>query len=196
MHIIWQFLAHPDLSELERQPVSAGLENGPGKNDRRIEDRRVLTRETPGQPVPNGPFYRVAQAILAYDIFPSWLVHGVLRRTPLEAGDTFGMLFPIAPGVGAFFGGRVTRRFDGEHDGLWRAGFSLRTVVGHPMVGEETFYVEKDLASGTITAAIESWSRPSDWLPRLAVGPLRWMQTRACNAAFEHLRRIAQRTSH
>jgi uncharacterized protein (UPF0548 family) len=188
VQILWRVLGQrPDLGHWEKQPFAPGVEAGPGSSDRRDSYEREAGRESPGQPEPDGPYRRAAQAILAFRIFPSHLATGVLRREPVEVGDTVGICFHAAPGVDLFFAARVVRRFDEPADGIWRAGFTYRTLVGHPEVGEETFCVEKEEAIGRVVVALRSWSRPGIFLAR-ALAPLvrRW-QVKASAAAAEHL---------
>ena len=52
---------------------------------------------------------------------------------------------------------------DKRIDGVWHTGFKYRTLTGHPELGEETFSVEKDLATGSVVAALRSWSRAGGW---------------------------------
>src|SRR5205807_7251921 len=85
--------------------------------------------------------------------------------------------------------------FDGPAGGVWRAGFTFRTLRGHPELGEETFYVEKDAASGAVRVGLRSWSRPGLWLTRLMSPYTRWVQVRACHAALDHLEQTALRGS-
>ena len=113
---------------------------------------------------------------------------------PVEAGDTYGICYHFLSGVDLFFGGRVTDSFDGPADGVWRAGFTFRTLRGHVELGEETFFVEKD-ASGAVRVGLRSWSRPGLWLTRLAAPYTRWVQVRACQAALDHLERTAKGTA-
>ena len=40
-----------------------------------------------------------ARAILGYHCFPPWLIEPVLRRDPLELGDTVGIRFHAVPGL-------------------------------------------------------------------------------------------------
>ncbi len=179
MRILCRCLAQkPDLVELERRPLSPGVEQGPCVGDRHIRARRLVAHESSGPPCPDGPFFRIARAIFTYRIFPAWMVTGVLRRVPVQPGDTFGNLFHAFPGVDLFFGGRIAARFDGQHDGVWRTGFSFRTILGHPMIGEETFWVEKNAVTGAVAAGLESWSRPGSWLTRVGVILLQQVQTR------------------
>ncbi len=128
----------------------------------------------------------------AYEIFPPRLVTGVLRRAPVEPGDSYGICYHFLPGVDLFFGGRVTDSFDGPADGVWRAGFTFRTLHGHPELGEETFFVEKDVTSGAVRVGLRSWSRPGLWLTRLISPYTRWVQVRACHAALDQLERTAK----
>jgi hypothetical protein len=161
MQILCKLLGQrPRLERWERQRFSRGVTAGPRRRDNHAFYQREVGKEAPGQPEPDGPFCRVAEAILRYDIFPPGLVTGVLRRTPVEVGDTVGICYHFLPGLDLFFAAQVIERFDGPQGNVWRAGFTYRTVRGHPVAGEETFAVEKDLASGGILASLRSWSRP------------------------------------
>ena len=165
---------------------------GPRAGDCRDRFERVVAVEPPGEPLSDGPFRRVAAAILEYRVFPPSLVEGVLRRTPIQAGDTVGILFHFLPGIDLFSAARATETFDEFRDGLWRAGFTYRTLDGHPELGEETFSVEKHPVTGEVTAALRSWSRPGTWLTRLGRPVTRWYQVRANRAAVRHLQQIAE----
>jgi hypothetical protein len=192
MQIIWRLQGQrPDLNSLERLPLSPGVELGPRPGDRRDSYQRDYAREAPGPPEPDGPFRRLARAIQGYEVFPPSWVSGVLRRAPVEAGDTYGISYHFLPGIDLFFGGRVMAAFDGPEGDVWRAGFTFRTLRGHPELGEETFWVEKDLASGVVRAGLRSWSRPGHWLTRLVAPLTRWVQVRACHAALDQFARVA-----
>jgi hypothetical protein len=191
MQLIWRlFGRRPDLGPWLHQPLSPGVERGPRPGDRRDHYERLVAREAPGAPAPDGPFRRLARAVLAYEVFPPWLVQGVLPRNPLQPGDTYGICYHFLPGLDLFFAGRVQEVFDGPAGGAWRAGFRFWTVQGHPELGEETFWVEKDLQGGAIKAGLSSWSRPGLWLTWLAYPFTRWMQVRASRAALDHLARL------
>jgi hypothetical protein len=142
---------------------------------------------------PGGPYERLARAVLAYRVFPPQLVTGVLRRVPVQAGDTVGTCSHFLPGIDLFFAGRVADVFAGRDGDAWQDGFSVRTVSGHPMIGEETFWVEKDAVSGEVRAGLRSWSRPGTLLTRVGLPFLRWYQTRVSHAALRHLARVATR---
>jgi uncharacterized protein (UPF0548 family) len=132
------------------------------------------------------------EAILAFRVFPPRTVTPVLRRQPVDVGDTVGICYHSVPGLDLFFAARVVRRFDELVDGTWQAGFTYRTLVGHPELGEETFSVQKDAATGRVVVALRSWSRPGTFLAR-AMGPLtrRW-QVKASHAAADHLAAAAR----
>jgi hypothetical protein len=191
MQVVWRCLGQaPRLDALAGRPFPLGVERGPRPGDRRDSYERVVAHETPGAPAADGPFRRLARAVLAYEVFPPSLVTGVLPRAPLQPGDTYGICYHFLPGVDLLFGGRVTAAFDGPAGDGWRAGFTFRTLRGHPAVGEETFSVEKD-AAGAVTVGLRSWSRPGLWLTRLLRPWMRWMQVRACHAALDNLQRTA-----
>ena len=193
MQIIWRFLGQqPDLARLEPLPLTPGVGAGPGPGDWQDSYERVMAQEAPGAPERNGPFDVLEKAILGYEIFPPSLVSGVLRRNPVQLGDTYGICYHALPGVDFFFGGRVIDVFRAEPEGVWRAGFTFRTVVGHPELGEETFWVEKDKTTGVVRAGLRSWSRPGTWWTRLGKPFTRRVQVRACYAALDNLQRIAQ----
>src|SRR5688572_9241890 len=105
MRIVCRFLGRrPDLAALTPLPLTPGVEAGPRPGDRRDRYERVVAREAPGDPEPGGPFERVLAAILRYEVFPPSWVSGVLARSPVEAGDTYGICYHFLPGVDLFFG--------------------------------------------------------------------------------------------
>jgi hypothetical protein len=193
VRIIWRIFGQRlNLYACERWPLSDGVEAGPQAGDRIGRAERLMGHEPPGSPEPNGLYQRLARVIRAYDVFPPRLLTGVLRRTPVESGDTFGSCFHVLPGIDLFFAGRVTQVFDEFTDGCWRAGFAFRTVQGHPLIGEEKFQVEKDAETGAVQVRIESWSRPALWFTRALSPFMRWLQTWAVNAALDYLFHLAR----
>jgi uncharacterized protein (UPF0548 family) len=176
-------LGRPDLAHWEARPERASH----GDNDHADSYERDIASEPPGPPVDDGPHRRAAAAILAYDIFPANLIEPIVRRAPVEVGDTVGAHYVGFPLVRVFFASRVIERFDAERDGWWRTGFTYRTLAHHPELGEETFSVEKQLASGRVRVALRSWSRPGTWLTRVMSPLLRRVQVGASNGALDHL---------
>jgi hypothetical protein len=83
MQVILRFLARtPDLAAWE------GLEFAPGTGSGAARDRtavfeRFVGVESPGDPVTEGHYRRVAGAIMGYRIFPPALVTGILRCEPV-----------------------------------------------------------------------------------------------------------------
>ncbi|HZN57082.1 MAG TPA: DUF1990 family protein [Planctomycetota bacterium] len=186
------FAGAPRLDGWEARPFWAGVERGPGPRDRRDTYEREVAFESPGPPEPEGPFRRLAAEILAYRIFPARWISPVLRRAPVETGDTVGILYHAGPGVDFFFAARVVKRFDERDGSAWKAGFTYRTLRGHPELGEETFAVEKDLATGKISVALRSWSRPGTLLARIFAPIVRIAQVRASHAALGQLAAMAR----
>jgi hypothetical protein len=181
-----------DLSAWERRGFAPAVLAGPRPSDKHDRHAAEVGVEPPGEPLAEGPFRRVATAISEYRIFPPRLAERVLRRTPVQVGDTLGLRFRLLPGVGLFIASRVVDVFDGRIDGVWRSGFTYRTLEGHVMIGEETFAVEKDLATGKVTVSLEAWSRPGHWLTRLGYWYARWCQLHAGKSAVGHLQEIAK----
>jgi uncharacterized protein (UPF0548 family) len=185
----------PVLDAWEKRPFSLGVLDGPRASDNFDRHAAVVGSERPGEPQPDGPFRRVAQAIAAYRIFPPRLVERVLRRTPIQVGDTVGMSYRIGPGARMFMACRVIDVFDGLKDGVWRSGFTYRTLPGHAALGDETFAVEKDLATGEVTVSLTAWSRPGHWLMRVGYPYARWCQRHAGRAALANLKAAATDTA-
>ncbi len=184
--------AHADLARWEGLPLWPGIARGPGRGDARDRLRREVAVESPGAPVAGGPFERVAAAILRYEVFPRALVEGVLRRAPLERGDTVGIRYKGFRVAHLFFAARVVDRFRSEAGGVLREGFTYHTLVGHPELGEETFCAEKVLATGQVSVELRSWSRPGTRLARLAAPVVRRLQIAAGRAALDHLAAVAR----
>jgi uncharacterized protein (UPF0548 family) len=180
-----------DLARWERRPIWPAVLAGPRPGDARDCFGREVAVEPPGPPVAGGAFERALTAILRYDVFPPELVQGVLRRTPVEPGDTVGIRYRGFPAVDLFFAARVIDRFEGERDRMWRGGFTYRTLVGHPELGEETFSAWKEPASGRVGVELRSWSRPGTRLARAAAPLVRRVQVAANRAALGHLGRVA-----
>lgn len=181
----------PDLASWEARAFWTDSRAGAGSGDNRDQHEREVGREPPGPPLEDGPHRRAAAAILRYEVFPPRLVSGVLRRVPVEVGDTVGICYH-APGLDLFFAARVTARFDHADGGWWRTGFTYRTLVGHPELGEETFSAEKELASGCVRVSLRAWSRPGTALARVFAPIVRRLQLHASARALEHLEQLAR----
>jgi uncharacterized protein (UPF0548 family) len=180
------------LDEWEKRPFWPGVEKGPARGDRQDVYEREVGVEALGAPEPDGIHRRAAAAILRYDIFPPQLVLPVLRGAPVRVGDAVGIRFHLVPGIDLFFAARVTACFDEEKGCVWRTGFTYRTLIGHPEFGEETFSVEKDMASGRVIVALRSWSRPGTVLALLLPPWVRRQQVRASRAALAHMAETAK----
>jgi hypothetical protein len=198
LRLVLPFARRPDLDDLaawEARPFATGVERGPEAGDHREAFERVVAHEPPGPPIEDGPLRRAGAAILAYTIFPAWLLTPVLGRAPLETGDTIGAFYhPLGARLGGvFFASRAVERFDGPTaDGrTWRVGFTYRTLAGHPELGQETFSAEKDLATGEVLVALRSWSRPGHPLSRALTPVGRLLQVRGNDAALTALAKVA-----
>lgn len=184
------FFGTPDLARWERRPIWPAIAAGPREGDARDCYRRDIAVEPPGDPVADGVFERTAAAILRYDIFPPSVIVGVLRRTPVEVGDTVGTRYKRLRAVDLFFASRVVARFRATNGELLRSGFTYQTLVGHPELGEETFSVEKHLPTGRVSVELRSWSRPGTLLARATAPVVRRLQVAGNHAALEHLARV------
>ncbi|MEO8456315.1 MAG: DUF1990 family protein [Chloroflexota bacterium] len=181
----------PNLNRWRDRPFSPGSEHGPCVSSAVDVYERVIGSESPGAPAEDGPFRRVAAAILRYDVFPRSIVTPVLAREPVQLGDLVGAVSPLGFGLRMFFVSRVIDAFDGEVEGLWRTGFTYRTLRGHPELGEETFCVEKDLATGDVKVRLSSWSEPGNWLTKTIPKRSRRLQVWGNQRALDRLERVA-----
>ncbi len=179
-----------DLKRWISRDYPAGIRNGPQPSDDRDRYARVVGREPPGDPLADGPFRRVASAILDYRVFPSWLITRVMENTPVRVGDTVGLTYRLLPGLRMFVASRVIELIDEPG----RTGFTYRTLAGHAELGEETFAVEKDRETGEVTASLTSWSRPGHWLTRIGYPYARWRQRHASRAALANLAATANQS--
>ena len=173
---------------------SFGSETKPGQRGYAADRHTAeLPAEPPGPPLAQGPFRAAAAAALAYRAFPASMLMGLRPAQPVERGEVVAARYRLLPFVHLVFAARVVDVFDHVRDGVHRAGFTYRTLVGHPECGVETFAVEKDLASGAVRAVIVAESRPGNWLT-WALRPLcRRLQLAAGRAAVRNLAMIAGR---
>lgn len=192
MQFLW-FGREPTLDAWRSREFWPGSETGPDARCNQDIYEREIAVTAPGPPPPDGAHRRAAAQILQYRIFPAGLVTGVLDRTPLQLGDTVGIVFRFLPGLRLLFAARVEETFDEQQGLLWRTGFAYRTLVGHPEFGAETFCVETNTVTGSVTVALRSWSRPGTTLARLTSPFVRWMQIRASRAALAELAKAAHR---
>lgn len=173
----------PDLARWEARPIHPESRGPapPGAFHDRHE--RIVAVEAAGPPERGGPFERVLEAILGYDIFPADIGEGVVRRRPVQLGDTVGLTYRFVPGLRCFFASRVTA-VDGQ-------GFTYQTLCGHAEIGEERFRVEKDERTGEVRASLSAWSRPGLWYVRLVTPLARRLQLAAGRRALDHLQQVA-----
>jgi uncharacterized protein (UPF0548 family) len=183
--------ADAPLAEWASRSFAPTTELGPRPSDNQDGYERVIGTEPPGPPEPDGLHRRAATAILGYDIFPASVGRPLIVRNPVEVGDTLGLRYRIGLGAEMFFASRVVARFDEQRGPTWHTGFTYRTLAGHPVVGEETFSVEKNLASGQVLVALRSWSRPGILLMKVGAPVARRMQVRSSRAALAHLEKRA-----
>ena len=182
---------HPNLQRWANRDYPPKLLAGPQATDDRDRYARIVGIEPPGDPRPDGPFRKVASAILDYRVFPLSVLTPVMAKRPVSLGDTVGLTYRLLPGLRMFVASRVIAVFDEQTANGWKAGFTYRTLKGHAELGEEIFAVEKDRTTGEVTASLTSWSRPGHWLTRLGYPYARWCQRHANRSALDHLEAIA-----
>jgi hypothetical protein len=181
----------PDLDRWRHRAIHplAPRENVPSPNHDLME--LTLAQEPPGEPLEDGPFSRVSDSILRYDVFGPRIGDPYRDCDVLEPGVTVGLRYRFLPFLNLFFASRVVMVFDREEvEHGWRSGFSYQTLVGHPELGEEIFEVTK-LREGPVVFRMEAWSRPNLWFVKLFTPWARWIQKRAARCAGEHLQQLA-----
>lgn len=179
------------LAPWQDRPLHRELAAGPQAGSHFDHHRRMVAWEEPGPARTDGPFALLADAIRRYDIFPEWIGSAVLAR-PVQPGDAVGLRYRLTPVLHLLFASRVSAVFHDTAGGVERSGFTYRTLAGHPEVGEETFRVTKDLATGVVEVHLQAWSH-------LAAGPLqlvrplaRWLQLAAGRSALNHLESLVR----
>jgi uncharacterized protein (UPF0548 family) len=82
-----------------------------------------------------------------------------------------------------FFGQMIPCRVVDVVDEPDRRGFAYGTLPGHPETGEERFIVERDPATGEVTATITAFSKPATWATK-AAGPVGQLLQRAMTQRY------------
>lgn len=152
----------------------------------------TLAVEPPGEPTEDGPFTRLEQTILSYQIFGSEIGRPLVRTSPVREGDTVGLHYNFLGPLRIVIACRVVEVFHRQRTAEgWRSGFIYRTLEGHPELGEEIFEVTK-LESGPVIFRIEAWSRPNLWIVRLLKFWARAIQAQAADSALRRMLGVAQ----
>lgn len=181
----------PDLAKWERRSIHplAPAEKVPNP----YHDRRVATLalEAPGEPEEDGPFARLEESVLAYQVFGPEIGTPLVRRCPVQVGDTVGLDYHFLGPIRILIASRVVRVFHRERtEEGWRSGFVYQTLQGHPELGEEIFEVTK-CETGAVKFRLEAWSRPNLWLIKMLTPWARAIQHQAGESALRNLLNVA-----
>ena len=179
------------LANLQKREVPAVLLKSRMKNAERDVWEEPVGREKGGDPLPNGPFDKIAQAIMAGDLYPNTVAQTIVDRQPVQEGDTVGILYRVLPGVNVYYGIRVTQCFAESSGGITKRGFRFQTLEGHPEVAEGYFSVEMDYKSGQVKILLGTWSQPGGAVARLLYPIARMFQGETSKASLRHLRSCA-----
>ena len=82
---------------------------------------------------------------------------------------------------------RVTRTWDTESPIVREAGFTYITLQGHAECGVESFRLQLDRTTGSMTLLIDARSRPGLWLTRVGFPVARVIQRSLTRAAVQRL---------
>lgn len=189
--MFFDLLAPKDLARLENwesRPIHPQVRQGP-RFFSFHDDTSGLIASEPAGPA-EADFARVESAILNYDIFGPSMGRGLLRREPVQVGDTVGLRYTRLGWVHLFFACRVTEVFRQRpcQEGL-ESGFTYQTLSGHPEVGEETFRVYKT-GQGQVYGQLRAWSHPN-WYTWPGLPLARYLQREAAHAAIRHLQSLS-----
>jgi uncharacterized protein (UPF0548 family) len=110
-----------------------------------------------------------------FDHYPPSFTRVVKLSPGLAAGQVFGTL-ALHGGFASLHPCRVVEVIDETRPR--RFGFSLGTLPGHVLVGEECFLIELDEDSGRVRYEVRAVSRPAGTIARLGLPIVRLFQAR------------------
>lgn len=160
--------------------------------------RAVLGRESPGAPVPGGPYMLARQALVDYAFADPRLVRAVYdptvpleRRTMLLVARFYGLRFPM----GVRVGGVVDQPDQCEGRPVHRFAWHYDTLQGHLERGRMRYELRKWTDTGQVDVRIDAYSQRGE-VPNPVVGLGlaifgRWMQRRFHARVLSRLREIA-----
>ena len=159
--------------------------------------RTVLPTETPGPPVPDGPFTVARQVLVDYEFADPALVRAVYDgAAPLEGRDMLlegrflWLRFTMPVRVGGVVEGAEVR--DGRP--VHRFGWHYRTLQGHLERGQMDYDLLKWADTGEVEVRIRAYSRRGDISnPVVRAGFAvfgRWMQMRFHDHAANRLQSL------
>lgn len=182
----------PDLAKWERRSVHPLAARDKVPNPYHDCNFATLAVEAPGEPEADGPFARLEQSILDYQIFGSEIGRPVMRKGPVSVGDTVGLHYNFLGPLRIVIACRVVEVFHRQRlENGWRSGFIYRTLERHPELGEEIFEVTK-LDSGPVIFRIEAWSQPNLWLIKRLKFWARAIQAEAAESVMERMLWVAR----
>jgi uncharacterized protein (UPF0548 family) len=159
-------------------------------------DEQALGHESPGLPLPDGPFARAKRAMVNYEFSDPRIVRGHFdRQAPLLGRDM--LLEARVLGLRFLYACRVAEVRDAADDRRTTFGWRYETLTGHVEDGYEWFLLTKHHQSGEVRFRIEAhWrlSRQQPWWARLGflmVG--QQYRARFSRQAFRRLRRLVHR---
>jgi len=159
-------------------------------------DEQPLGYESPGTPLPDGPFARAKRAMMAYAFSDPRIVRGHFDGTaPLLGRDM--LLESRVLGLRFLYACRVAEVRDEADERCTTFGWRYETLASHIEEGYEWFLLSKNHETGEVRFRIEAHWRPSQrqpWWARLgfrAVG--QQVRERWRRQAFRRLRHLVNR---
>jgi len=156
----------------------------------------ALPKEPPGQPLTDGSWETACEVLRRYEFPDPDILTGIYipdqdlsQRVMLLKARFLFLTFWLGVRVGEILD--EIREVDGERFQIW--GYSYYTLEGHFEMGEMTFSIWKNLASGEVGFHIDAFSKQghiANWFYRVGFFFFgRWIQVRFARQA---LKRMAQ----
>lgn len=137
-------------------------------------------------------FEAARQSVLNWSMFPEQMAPLFPSRAPIEPGTIVCVLFQSRPWW-TVNPCRILQVIDDRASDLVRFGFTYGALPGHVAHGQESFLVEWDRATDTVSYSIRVFSRPAHWLVWLGYPWARYQQRRFRRLSGESMQSAVQR---
>lgn len=134
-------------------------------------------------------FAAACEGLRAFANYPASFTRVVRLEETFAPGTVFGTVASHF-GFASMNPCRISCVIDEPDAG--RFGFSLGTLPGHAVAGEERFLVSIDAGTGRVHYDVQAISRPAVWLARLGGPAMRRVQGRFRTESCAAMRRLAE----
>lgn len=137
-------------------------------------------------------FEAARQSVLNWAMFPEQMAPLFPTRAPIKPGTIVCVLFQSRP-LWTVNPCRILQVIDDQTNDRVRFGFTYGALPGHVARGQETFLVERDRATDTVSYSIRVFSRPAHWLVWLGYPWARYQQYRFRRLSGDSMQSAVQR---